>query len=130
MEHIMSKTKTSKTTNKKDQENNNGTTSKVNNLSKNDFINIIAEKSNIAKAEASRSLDAFIDGIKEVITRGDKLTLIGFGSFYIAENKAKEGRNPRTGEKLMIAASKTPKFKAGSNLKKLCNQKIDYVNIM
>ncbi len=117
----MSKTKTSKTTNNKDQENNNGTSPKVNNLSKNDFINIIAETSNIAKAEASRSLDAFIDGIKEVITRGDKLTLIGFGSFYIADNKAKEGRNPRTGEKLMIAASKTPKFKAGSDLKQLCN---------
>ena len=57
-----------------------------------------------------------------MVESGDKLTLVGFGSFYIAENKAKEGRNPRTGEVIKIAASKTPKFKAGSDLKKLCNK--------
>jgi DNA-binding protein HU-beta len=97
-------------------------TSKVSNLNKNDFINIIAEKSNITKAEAARIIDYFTKGIEEVIATGKKLTIIGFGSFYIAENKAKEGRNPKTGETIKIAASKTPKFKAGVDLKKLCNK--------
>ena len=95
---------------------------KVSNLNKNDFINIIAEKSNIAKTEAARVIDYFTQGIEEVITKGKKLTIIGFGSFYVAENKAKEGRNPRTGETIKIAASKTPKFKAGTDLRKLCNK--------
>jgi len=95
---------------------------KVKNLNKNDFINLIAEKCDIAKADASKAIEYVTKGIEEVIESGDKLTLVGFGSFYIAENKEKEGRNPRTGEKIKIAASKTPKFKAGSDLKKLCNK--------
>jgi DNA-binding protein HU-beta len=95
---------------------------KENNLNKNDFINIIAEKSNIAKAEAARAIDYFTKGIEEVVAKGEKLTLVGFGSFYIAENKARDGRNPATGKPMKIAASKTPKFKAGSDLKKLCNE--------
>ena len=96
--------------------------SKVKNLNKNDFINLIAEKSNIAKIDASKAIEYFTKGIEAIVENGDKLTLVGFGSFYIAENKAKEGRNPRTGEPIKIAASKTPKFKAGSDLKKLCNK--------
>jgi DNA-binding protein HU-beta len=95
--------------------------SKVKNLNKNDFINLIAEKCDISKAEASKAIEYFTKGIETVVESGDKVTLVGFGSFYIAENKAKEGRNPRTGEVIKIAASKTPKFKAGSDLKKLCN---------
>lgn len=91
------------------------------NLNKNDFINIIANKFNITKVEAEKVIGYFTSGIEEVIAKGDKLTLVGFGSFYIADNKAREGRNPRTGEVLNIAASKTPKFKAGLDLKKLCN---------
>lgn len=94
----------------------------MNNLNKADFINLIADKSNITKAEASRSIEYFTKGIEEVVAKGDKLTLVGFGSFYIAENKAREGRNPQTGKAIKIAASKTPKFKAGSDLKKLCNK--------
>lgn len=92
-----------------------------NNLNKNDFINLIAEKCETSKLEAERIINCFTKGIEEVIAQGDKLTLVGFGSFYIAENKAREGRNPRTGELLKIDASKTPKFKAGLDLKKLCN---------
>lgn len=94
----------------------------VKNLNKNDFINLISEESNISKADASRSIEHFTKGIEKVVAKGAKLTLIGFGSFYIAENKAREGRNPKTGVPLKIAASKTPKFKAGSDLKKLCNK--------
>ena len=94
----------------------------VKNLNKNDFINLISEKCNIAKADASKAIEYFTKGIEEVVAKGDKLTLVGFGSFYIAENKAREGRNPKTGEPLKIAASKTPKFKAGSDLKKRCNK--------
>lgn len=96
--------------------------SEVKNLNKNDFINLVAEKCDIAKTEAAKSIEYFTKGIEEVVAKGDKLTLVGFGSFYIAENKAKDGRNPRTGEVIKIAASKTPKFKAGSDLKKLCNK--------
>ncbi|MGB4191770.1 MAG: HU family DNA-binding protein [Rickettsiales bacterium] len=92
------------------------------NLNKSDFINLIAEKCNIAKAEAERSIGYFMQGIEEVIAQGNKLTLVGFGSFYILENKARDGHNPKTREVIKIAASKTPKFKAGSDLKKLCNK--------
>lgn len=94
----------------------------VKNINKNDFINLMSELSNISKADASRAIAYFTKGIEEVVKRGDKLSLIGFGSFYVTENKARDGRNPKTGEPLKIAASKTPKFKAGSDLKKLCNK--------
>jgi DNA-binding protein HU-beta len=94
----------------------------MNNLNKNDFINLIASKCNITKADASRAIEYFTQGIEAVVEAGDKVTLVSFGSFYIAENKAREGRNPRTGASLKIAASKTPKFKAGSDLKKACNK--------
>lgn len=94
----------------------------MNNLNKNDFINLIAAKSSITKMDAARALTYFMQGIEEVISKGDKLTLVGFGSFYIAESKERDGRNPQTGAVIKIAASKTPKFKAGSDLKKLCNK--------
>jgi DNA-binding protein HU-beta len=97
----------------------------MNNLNKNDFITLISNKSNITKAEAEKAVGYFIEGIEEIVANGDKLTMMGFGSFYIADNKAREGRNPRTGETIKIAASKTPKFKAGSDLKKLCNNDSD-----
>ncbi len=97
-------------------------TDNINHLGKNDFINIIAKSSNITNAEASKAIEYFTKAIEEVIARGDKLTLLGFGSFYIADNQERVGRNPRTGEHLKIAASRTPKFKAGSDLKKLCNK--------
>ena len=92
------------------------------NLNKNDFINIIADKFDITKIEAEKSIGYFTKGIEEVIAKGNKLTLLGFGSFYIAESKARDGRNPRTGETIKIPASNTPKFKAGTELKKLCNK--------
>jgi len=91
-------------------------------LNKNDFINLISEKSDISKMDAAKAIDCFTKGIEAVVEKGDKLSLTGFGSFYIADNKARDGRNPKTGETIKIAASKTPKFKAGSDLKKLCNK--------
>lgn len=94
----------------------------MNNLSKNDFVNLIVASCNITKSDAEKAITHFTKGIEEVISKGDKLTLVGFGSFYVAENKAKVGRNPRTGETINIAASKTPKFKAGAVLKKLCTK--------
>lgn len=92
------------------------------NLNKHDFINLIAKKCETSKVEAERIINYFTKGIEEVIAQGNKLTLVGFGSFYIAETASRDGRNPRTGEIIKIAASKTPKFKAGSDLKKLCNK--------
>lgn len=92
------------------------------NLRKPEFVDIIVKKCNITKAEASRAIEYFTKGVEEVLVKGDKLTLIGFGSFYVAENKAKIGRNPRTGEEVQIPASKSPKFKAGLALKQACKK--------
>ena len=93
-------------------------------LNKNDFISIISEHCGVTKADAARAIDFFTKGIEEVVAKGEDLTLVGFGSFYITENKAREGRNTGTGEVIKIAASKTPKFRAGSDLKKLVINKL------
>ncbi len=93
----------------------------VNTLSKAAFIELIAKKNGITKAEATRVINYFTAGIEKVVSAGNKLSLKGFGSFYIASNKARQGRNPRTGEAIKISAYKTPKFKAGAALKKACN---------
>ena len=95
---------------------------KTEGLNKTDLINLIAEQNHIAKTEAAKSIGHFTKAVEEILARGEKLTLVGFGSFYATHNEAKEGRNPRTGEPLKIAASNTPRFKSGSDLKKACNK--------
>ena len=95
---------------------------KTEGLNKTDLINLIAEENHIAKTEAAISIDYFTKAIETVLAKGEKITLIGFGSFYATHNEAKDGRNPRTGEPIKIAASNTPRFKAGSDLKKACNK--------
>jgi len=94
----------------------------MNNLNKNDLIGLIAASCAITKIEAEKAIGYFIKGIEEIVAKGDKVNLVGFGSFYIADNKARDGRNPKTGAVLKIAASKSPKFKASPELKKLCNK--------
>ena len=82
-----------------------------------ELIDVIAEKSGITKKEADTVLSATLDTIVEAVTSGDKVTLVGFGSFEKRERKEREGRNPKTGETMTIAATTVPAFSAGKVFK-------------
>lgn len=86
-------------------------------MNKNDLIAVVAESAGLTKADAGKAVDALFDAITGALKKGDEVRLVGFGTFAVAERAASEGRNPRTGEKIAIAASKQPKFKAGKGLK-------------
>ncbi|GAB6182892.1 HU family DNA-binding protein [Thermodesulfovibrio hydrogeniphilus] len=86
-------------------------------MTKADLVGKIASKAGLTKAEAAKALDATIEAIKESLKKGEKVTLVGFGSFYISKRKARKGRNPRTGQEIKIPATKVPKFTAGKTLK-------------
>jgi len=90
-------------------------------MNKNDLVALVADASGLTKADAAKAVDAVFDGIGEALKKGDEVRLVGFGTFAVAERAASEGRNPRTGEKIAIPASKQPKFKAGKNLKDALN---------
>ncbi len=90
-------------------------------MTKADLIDKIASGAGLSKADAGRSLDAALDAIKKSLKKGQKVTLVGFGTFSVAKRKARKGRNPRTGEEIDIAASKTPKFTPGKVLKQAVN---------
>ena len=77
----------------------------------------IAEKTGLSKKDSEIALGAFIDTVAEALKNGDKVQLVGFGTFEVSERAARSGRNPQTGETIEIAASKSPKFKAGKALK-------------
>ncbi|HET7712036.1 MAG TPA: HU family DNA-binding protein [Thermoanaerobaculia bacterium] len=88
---------------------------------KGDVINAIAEQAGISKKEASAAFDAFVGYISETCQRGDRCAVPGLGSFSISQRKAREGRNPRTNEKITIPASKNVRFKAGKDLRDAVN---------
>jgi DNA-binding protein HU-beta len=88
-----------------------------------DIINEIAEQAGISKKEAAAAFDAFIKHISESCQRGDRCAIPGLGSFAVTQRKAREGRNPRTNEKIMIPASKNVRFKAGKDLREVVNTK-------
>ncbi|MDP1724486.1 MAG: HU family DNA-binding protein [Alphaproteobacteria bacterium] len=90
-------------------------------MNKNDLITRVADQAGITKADASRAADAVIDAITAALTTGDEVRLVGFGTFSVSSRAATEGRNPRTGEKINIPASRQPKFKAGKGLKDAVN---------
>jgi len=90
-------------------------------MSKQELVELIAEKAGLTKADATRAIDATFEAIKGVLVKGDKITVPGFGTFSVGERAAREGRNPQTGEKVKIAASKSAKFKAASALKEALN---------
>jgi DNA-binding protein HU-beta len=90
-------------------------------MNKNDIAEAVAEATDTSKADAAKAVDCVFDAISAALKSGDSVQLIGFGSFSVADRAAREGRNPRTGETLQIAASKQPKFKAGKALKEAVN---------
>ena len=91
-------------------------------MNKNDLIAKVAETSDLSKADAGNAVDAVFDAVKGSLASGGDVRLVGFGTFSVANRKASEGRNPRTGEKIQIPASKQPKFKAGKALKDAVNK--------
>ena len=90
-------------------------------MNKTEFIAAVAEKAEISKKDSEKALKAFVDVVAEQLKAGDKVQLVGFGTFEVSERAAREGRNPHTGEPMPIAASKAPKFKAGKALKDAIN---------
>ncbi len=91
-------------------------------MNKNELIAEIAEAAELSKAKAAETLDAFIAIVSKALASGDEIRLVGFGTFTVASRKATEGRNPRTGATIKIAASKQPKFRAGKQLKETVNK--------
>lgn len=90
-------------------------------MNKTEFIAAVAEKAEISKKDSEKALKAFVDVVTEQLKAGDKVQLIGFGTFEVSERAAREGRNPQTGKTMTIAACKAPKFKAGKALKDAIN---------
>ncbi|HVI52282.1 MAG TPA: HU family DNA-binding protein [Candidatus Sulfotelmatobacter sp.] len=84
---------------------------------KNDLVAVVANNTGLSKTDAAKAVDAVFAAITESLQKGDEVRLVGFGTFAVSERAASEGRNPRTGDKIEIPASKQPKFKAGKGLK-------------
>ncbi len=87
-------------------------------MTKAELVAKIAKDAKITKAAAGRALDGVIDGITKALKKGDRVSLVGFGTFSVSKRKARTGRNPQTGKSIKIAARKVAKFKAGSGLSK------------
>lgn len=90
-------------------------------MNKTEFIAAIADKTELSKKDAEKAVKAFAEVVTEELKKGEKIQLVGFGTFEVSERAAREGRNPRTGEPMTIEASKAPKFKAGKALKDAIN---------
>lgn len=90
-------------------------------MNKSELIDSIASASGLSKAAAGRALDATTAAITAAMKKGDLVTLIGFGTFYVGKREARNGRNPRTGETIKIKAANSPKFRAGKSLKDAVN---------
>ncbi|MHB8065611.1 MAG: HU family DNA-binding protein [Ruminiclostridium sp.] len=86
-------------------------------MNKSDLINSIASKSGLNKKNSEAALNAFISSVEDTLKAGDKVTLVGFGTFEVRERAARKGRNPQTKQEITIPASKAPVFKAGKGLK-------------
>ena len=86
-----------------------------------ELVAAMADKAGLAKKDAEKALKAFTDVVAEELKKGEKIQLVGFGTFEVSERAAREGRNPQTGASMTIAASKSPKFKAGKALKDAIN---------
>ncbi len=92
-------------------------------MNKQELLSAISEKSGLTKKDSEAALAAFVETVQESLKKGDKVQLIGFGSFEVRERAARSGKNPLTGEPMDIPAAKVPAFKAGRALKDLVNNK-------
>ncbi len=90
-------------------------------MNKNDLVAHVADSVGLSKTDATKAVDAVLEGIADSLKKGDEVRLVGFGTFAVTERAASEGRNPRTGAKIAIPASKQPKFKPGKTLKDVLN---------
>ena len=92
-------------------------------MNKSELVDAMAKKSGLSKKDTEAALSAFTETIAKTLKKGDKVQLIGFGTFEVTKRAAREGKNPQTGAKIKIPASKAPKFKAGKALKDTVNKK-------
>ena len=90
-------------------------------MNKIELVAAVAEQAGLSRKDAEAAVKAFTDVVADALKNGDKIQLVGFGTFEVSERAAREGRNPKTGESMKIEACKTPKFKAGKALKDLVN---------
>jgi DNA-binding protein HU-beta len=90
-------------------------------MNKAQFVERIAEKSDLSRREAESAIDAALQTIEEQLARGGEITLTGFGKFRVADRGARQGRNPQTGDPIEIKASRVPRFSAGARLKQVVN---------
>ena len=90
-------------------------------MNKTELVAAIADKAEISKKDSEKALKAFVDIVGEELKKGEKVQMVGFGTFEVSERPAREGRNPQTGASMVIEASKAPKFKAGKALKDMVN---------
>ena len=90
-------------------------------MNKEELVTEISKSAKVTKKEAEAVLSATIETIENTVKKGDKVTLVGFGTFEVAERAERKGRNPKTGETITIPTSKSPKFKAGRSLKDIVN---------
>jgi DNA-binding protein HU-beta len=86
-------------------------------VTKQEFVDQVANKSGLSKGDATKAVDAVLEVIQETLSRGGEISFTGFGKFTVAERGARQGVNPQTGERIQIAASRVPRFSAGSQLK-------------
>ncbi|MDH5749598.1 MAG: HU family DNA-binding protein [Rhodospirillales bacterium] len=92
-------------------------------MNKSDLISAVADQSGLSKTDASNAVDSLFDTITKTLKSGGEVKVPGFGNFSVSKRAAREGRNPQTGEKITISASKSPKFKAGKGLKDALNNR-------
>ena len=90
-------------------------------MTKTELVNAVAEKAGLSKTDAEKALKAFLDSVTEVLKDGDKISLVGFGTFSVGERAARTGKNPQTGAAIEIPAANVPKFKPGKALKDAVN---------
>lgn len=86
-------------------------------MNKSELIEAISENADLPKVSAAKALDAMVEALTKALKKGEEVTLVGFGSFYVGKRAARIGRNPQTGEAINIEATKIPKFRAGKTLK-------------
>ena len=87
-------------------------------MTKQEFVDQVSDRSGLSKKDAAGAVDAFLDTVEDALKRGSEVSFSGFGKFSVSQRSAREGRNPATGERIQIAASRVPRFTAGAGLKK------------